>query len=47
MAENRSGQSTTVLDNGQVLIAGGLTGNLTLRTAEIARSIYSCLFFAR
>jgi hypothetical protein len=35
MAENRSGQSTTVLDNGQVLIAGGLTGNLTLRTAEI------------
>jgi hypothetical protein len=35
MAENRSGATATLLSNGQILIAGGLTGNKTLRTAEI------------
>src|SRR5215831_736823 len=35
MIENRSGMSATLLLNGQVLVAGGLTGNKTLQTAEI------------
>ena len=35
MTENRSGQTATLLSNGQVLVAGGLTGNRTLQTAEI------------
>jgi hypothetical protein len=35
MAENRSGMTSTLLQNGQqVLVAGGLTGNVTLQTAE-------------
>ena len=35
MTENRSGESATLLSNGQVLVAGGLTGNKTIQTAEI------------
>lgn len=35
MSENRSGESATVLATGQVLIAGGLSGNKTLQTAEV------------
>jgi hypothetical protein len=35
MAENRSGMTSTLLQNGQVLVAGGLTGNETLQSAEI------------
>jgi len=34
MSENRSGMTATLLLNGQVLVAGGLTGNETLQTAE-------------
>jgi hypothetical protein len=35
MAENRTGMTSTLLQNGNVLVAGGLTGNKTLQTAEI------------
>jgi Kelch motif protein len=35
MAENRSGQTATLLLNGSILVAGGLTGNTTIQTAEI------------
>jgi hypothetical protein len=35
MAENRSGMTATLLRNGSILVAGGLTGNLTIQTAEI------------
>src|SRR5262249_13289660 len=35
MTENRSGQTATLLLNGTVLVAGGLTGNKTIQTAEI------------
>ena len=34
MSENRSGMTSTLLQSGQVLVAGGLTGNETIQTAE-------------
>jgi hypothetical protein len=34
MAENRSGMTATLLSNGSILVAGGLTGNKTIQTAE-------------
>jgi hypothetical protein len=35
MAENRSGHTATLLGNGQVFVAGGVTGSLTIPSAEI------------
>ena len=35
MQENRTGPTATLLPNGSILVAGGITGNKTLQTAEI------------
>ncbi len=35
MSEGRTGPTATMLDNGQILVAGGITGNATLQSAEV------------
>ena len=35
MLENRGGYTAAVLKSGNIFVAGGVTGNLTLKTAEV------------
>src|SRR4029453_6435192 len=35
MSEGRTGPTATMLDSGVILVAGGITGNVTLQSAEV------------